>query len=155
MIELRPLSLAQANRLVSQWHSHHRPVRGHKFSIGAFVDGAPVGAVIVGRPVAQALDDGVTFEVTRLVTNRTANAASRLLGAARRAAQAMGVRRMVSYTRVDETGHCYKATGWRPVASVKGRPWTGGNKSTRWLPGMYEPTTEIIDRVRWEVDLAA
>lgn len=29
--------------------------------------------------------------------------------------------------------------------------WDGGNKADRWLPGLYVPTTEIVDRVRWEV----
>lgn len=53
-------------------------------------------------------------------------------------------------TRKDEDGTCYKAAGWVPVAEVEGRPWTGGNKGQRWLPGLYEPTTEIVDRIRWE-----
>ncbi len=150
VIELRPLSLADANRLVGLWHSHHRQVRGHKFSIGAFVDGQPVGAVVVGRPVAPSLDDGLTFEVTRLVTNGFRHAASRLLGAARRAAFAMGVRRLVSYTREDEDGVCYKAAGWVPTKQTRGRGWDSGNKALRWLPGLYEPTTEVVDRVRWE-----
>lgn len=25
-----------------------------------------------------------------------------------------------------------------------------GNRKTRWLPGLYLPSTEIVDRVRWE-----
>ncbi len=126
-------------------------MRGHKFSVGLFLKHNCVGVVIVSRPVAQALDNGTTFEVTRLCTNGHANAASKLLGAAWRAARAMGVTRMVSYTRHDEPGTCYRAAGWRPVASVKGRPWTTGNKGARWLPGLYEPTTEVTDRTRWEI----
>jgi hypothetical protein len=62
----------------------------------------------------------------------------------------MGVRLLISYTRADEAGISYKATGWIPVARVSGRGWDTGNKGTRWLPGMYEPTTEIVDRIRWE-----
>lgn len=156
MIGVRPMSLAEANAVVVRWHSHHRPVRGHKFSLAAIVPNEwhgvdVVGAVIVGRPVAQAMDDGRTYEVTRLCTNGHPNAASRLLGAAWRAAKAMGVLRMVSYTRGDEDGTSYKAAGWRRVAEVKGRGWVTGNKADRWLPGLYEPTTEVVDRVRWEV----
>lgn len=150
MIELRPLSLAEANRLVSLWHSHHKPARGHKFSIGAFADAVPVGAVIVGRPAAPSLDNGITFEVTRLVTNGHKNAASRLLGAARKAAFAMGVKRLISYTRHDEHGTSYRAAGWVQTATTVGRGWNSGNKALRWLPGLYEPTTEVVDRVRWE-----
>jgi hypothetical protein len=157
MIDVRPCSLAEANEVVAAWHSHHRPVRGHKFSLVAdAIDDAEaphvrVGVVIVGRPVAQALDDGRTYEVTRLCTNGYRNAASFLLGAAWRAAKAMGIRRMVSYTRADEDGTSYKAAGWRRVADVAGREWCTGNKADRWLPGLYEPTTEVVDRVRWEV----
>lgn len=73
-----PLSLAEANLFVLQHHCHHRPVRGHKFSIGAVVaqGGTVVGAVIVGRPVARLRDDGRTLEVTRLCTDGTPNVCS-------------------------------------------------------------------------------
>lgn len=153
MIEIRPLTRDAANAAILAWHRHHKPVRSHRFAIGAYVDGRFVGAVIVGNPVAASLArDPLICEVTRLVTDgETPHAASRLLGAARRAARAMGFTRIVSYTRKDEAGTCYRAAGWTPVAAVKGREWAGVNKPLRWLPGLYEPATEIIDRVRWEV----
>jgi hypothetical protein len=157
VIELRPYTIAEANAVVRKWHSHHKPTRGHKFSVGAYVEGTLAGAVIVGRPVAPALQrDGLTWEVTRLCCEGTAgnvatrNVASRLLGAAWDASHAQGIRLLVSYTRTDEPGTCYRAAGWAPVAATEGKGWTSGNKSLRWLPGMYEPTTEIVDRVRWE-----
>lgn len=149
--ELKPATLRDANALVARWHSHHKPVRGHLFSIGAYHKGECVGVVIVGRPVAAGLQDGTTYEITRLCTNGHRNAASKLIASAWRAARAMGVVRMVSYTRLDELGTCYRAAGWRPVSNVKGREWTSGNKRERWLPGLYQATTEIVDRVRWEV----
>lgn len=149
---VRPLSLREANDVVSKWHSHHKPSRGHKFSLGLFLDEECLGAVIVGRPVAPGLQagEGITWEVTRLCTNGFPNAASMLLGRSWRAARAMGVTRLVSYTRSDEEGTAYKAAGWSRCATVKGRPWTTGNKADRWLPGLYQETTEIIDRIRWE-----
>lgn len=151
MIRAVPLTLAEANRIVSEWHSHHRPVVGHKFSTGAAVNDEVAGAVIVSRPVAPSLDDGFTFEVTRLCCRGSdKNVASFLLGTATRASEAMGIRWVISYTRVDEDGTCYRAAGWVPLHRTEGRPWTTGNKSQRWLPGLYEPTTEIIDRIRWE-----
>ncbi|HEV7717161.1 MAG TPA: XF1762 family protein [Steroidobacteraceae bacterium] len=153
-LSLRPMTRDDANVLVRQWHSHHKPVVGHCYAIGCYRDSEPCGAVIVGRPVAPALQDGLTFEVTRLVTDRTPHAASKLLGAAWRAARAMGCKRMISYVRADEAGACYLAAGWRPVASVRGEAWTHGNKAARWLPGLYEPSSEIVDRVRWEVAAA-
>ena len=64
-ISVVPLTLTQANDLVARLHRHHRPVVGHRFSIGVQCDGELVGAAIVGRPVARMLDDGFTAEVTR------------------------------------------------------------------------------------------
>jgi hypothetical protein len=75
MIELRPLARDEANALITRWHRHHKPVRSARFCVGAFVAGVVCGAVIVGNPVAAALQDGVTFEVRRLVTDGTPHAA--------------------------------------------------------------------------------
>ncbi len=143
-----------ANAVIARWHSHHRPVKGHRFAIGAYCEGEVVGTVIVGNPKARLLNDGVTFEVTRLCTNGHKNAASRLLGAAWRAARAMGVTRMVSYLRADDTGVCYRAAGWTQRAAVPGRQWDAHSDRRRvqeWLPELFTPTTETIDRCRWEV----
>jgi hypothetical protein len=151
---LLPITHAQARKCVQAWHSHHRPHLGEKFAIGGHVDGELVAAVVVGRPVAPTLQkDPALLEVTRLAVGPAASphAASRLLGASWRAVEAMGVTRFVSYTRVDERGTCYLAAGWLPVELVKGRPHTTGNRQLRWLPGLREDSTEVIDRVRWEI----
>ena len=81
---VRPLSLRAANAFVQEHHRHHRPVQGGKFSLAVTLgdgDAMPsriVGVVIAGRPVARHLDDGWTLEVTRLCTDGTANACSKL-----------------------------------------------------------------------------
>jgi hypothetical protein len=156
VIEIRPISLGDANRVVSEWHSHHDPVVGHKFSVSAYVDDRLEGVVIVSRPVAPALQqDGRTLEVTRLCCRGredggAKDVASALLARSWDATCAQGYRLLISYTRKDEKGSCYKAAGWAPVHETKGREWTSGNKAGRWLPGFYEPSTEIVDRVRWE-----
>lgn len=152
-IRLIPVSLAQAKQTVHEWHSHHDPMVGHMWSTGAIdMRDTLVGVVVVGRPVAQALQDGFTLEVTRLCCRGgDKHVASKLLGAAAAAAENRGIRLLVSYTRIDEDGTCYKAAGWVPSPDiVKGRDHTSGNRRTRWLPGFYEPTTEKIDRIRWE-----
>lgn len=71
MLRLKPVSLREANEYVKQQHRHHKPVVGHKFSIGCEADGELAGVVIAGRPVSRYLDDGRTLEVTRLCTNGT------------------------------------------------------------------------------------
>lgn len=154
---VRPSTRDEANRIVSQWHSHHKPVRAHRFALAALDGEGLVGVVIVGNPVAQALCDGVTFEVVRLCTDGHPNAASFLLGAAWRTAKAMGVRRMISYMRHDEEGTCYKAAGWQAVAHVRARDWGRrrkaghGGGANPYLPGLFTPTTEVVDRTRWEI----
>lgn len=97
MLELIPMTLREANAFVEQYHRHHKPVVGHKFSIGISDGEKVVGVAIVGRPVGRFLDDGWTLEVTRLCTDGTHNACSMLYAAAWRAARAMGYRRVVTY----------------------------------------------------------
>lgn len=95
MLRLRPISLRDANEYVRKYHRHHKPVAGHKFSIGCEAAGELVGVIIAGRPVSRYLDDGFTLEVTRLCTNGEKNACSFLYGAAARAAAAMGYKRII------------------------------------------------------------
>ena len=85
MLSLVPVSLKDANAFVAAHHRHHRPVTGHKFSIGCEQDGRLVGVAIVGRPVSRYLDNGLTLEVTRLCTTGEKNACSMLYAAAARA----------------------------------------------------------------------
>ena len=61
-----PITLKQANDYVSSHNRHHRPVAGHKFSVGCEINGKLAGIVIAGRPVSRHMDDGLTLEVTRL-----------------------------------------------------------------------------------------
>ena len=86
MLSLRPVSLAEANNFVKEHHRHHKPVRGHKFSLGCMDEEHLAGVAIVGRPVSRYLDDGMTLEVNRLCTDGTRNACSFLYGAAARVA---------------------------------------------------------------------
>ena len=63
MLRLRPISLRDANEYVRQHHRHHKPVAGHKFSIGCEADGELVGVIIAGRPVSRYLDDGFNWRL--------------------------------------------------------------------------------------------
>ena len=119
-----PITLEEANEFVAQHHRHHKPVVGHKFSIGAAAGDKVVGVVIVGRPVARLRDDGLTLEVTRLCTDGTRNACSFLYGAASRAAFALGFTRIGTYIRQDESGVSLNAAGWRVVGQTNGRSWS-------------------------------
>jgi len=118
------IKLAEANAFVREHHRHHKPVVGHKFSIGAMLAGDLVGVVIVGRPVSRMRDDGKTLEVTRLATDGTRNACSFLYGAAARATFALGFRRIGTYILVSEDGASLRASGWRLLGERGGGSWS-------------------------------
>ena len=125
MLDIVPVSLAEANEYVLEHHRHHRPVTGHKFSIGCTDGERIVGVAIVGRPVSRYLDDGWTLEVTRLCTDGTRNACSVLYAAAWRAARAMGYKKVITYILESENGASVKAAGYKCVGEAGGLRWTG------------------------------
>ena len=148
MLTLTPVSLAEANAFVAQHHRHHKPVTGHKFSIGCTADGRLVGVAIVGRPVSRYLDNGLTLEVNRLCTDGTKNACSMLYAAAWRAARAMGYEKIITYTLDTESGASLRAAGWTCAGLAGGKRWTGSRRPAADLyPAQmkyrYEKTTKM------------
>ena len=120
MIELQPISLKEACDFIAKHHRHHNPPQGHKFSIAVNDGEKVVGVVTVGRPVARYSDNGWTLEVTRCCTDGTKNAASMLYASAWRATRAMGYKRLITYTLLEESGVSIKSAGWRLVGETKG-----------------------------------
>lgn len=112
MLEVRPVSLAQANAFIIDNHRHHDKVQGHKFSEGVYEGDKLVGVAVVGRPVSRHLDDGKTLEVTRLCTDGTYNACSILYARCSRIARDMGYKKIITYILDSENGTSLKASGW-------------------------------------------
>lgn len=123
-LELIHVELSEANEFVLRLHRHHKPVVGHKFSLGALLKGILVGVVIIGRPVARMRDDGNTLEITRLCSDGTKNVCSFLYGAAARACFALGYKRIGTYILKSENGTSLNAAGWKLISEVKGRSWS-------------------------------
>lgn len=143
-LAVTPLTLREARAYVERTHRHHRPPQGGLFAIGAADGDEIVGVVIVGKPVARAMDDSYTVEVTRLATDGSRNACSLLYGAAWRAARAMGYRRLITYTLATEPGTSLRAAGWRVVTEVRGHSW---NSPSRPRVDLYP----LQDKFRWEI----
>jgi len=141
------IDLRSGNSLVERLHRHHKPDIGHKFTLGC-VDEAGIlrGAAICGRPKGRWKNSERILEVTRLVTDGTRNACSILYGAARREAIKRGYAKLITYTRVDESGISLRAAGWIQVARIKGRHWDTPSRPRA-------DSTEIIDRFRWEAQM--
>ena len=122
-MDILPLSLAEANAFVEKHHRNHRPVVGHKFSLGVAKEDIVVGVAIVGRPVSRVLDDGLTLEVNRVATDGTRNACSLLYGACRRATFALGYKKLITYTLPAEGGASLRGAGWTLLGSAGGGNW--------------------------------
>jgi hypothetical protein len=122
-LELQPVTFAEASEFIRLYHRHHHPTVSHKFSIAVNDGDKIVGVIVVGRPIARSFDNGYTAEVTRCCTDGTKMAASMLYAAAWRAARAMGYRRIVTYTLVEEPGTSLCAAGFREIGKTKGGSW--------------------------------
>lgn len=122
-MNIAPITLKQANAFVGDNHRHHKPTIGHKWSIGLVKDDQLIGVAIIGRPVSRHSDNGFTAEVTRLCTNGTPNACSKLYGASARIAKEMGYTKIQSYILDVEDGTSLKASGWIMEAKTAGGQW--------------------------------
>lgn len=136
-LAVTPTTLREANEFVANFHRHSKPTQGGRFAIAAVFDQNIVGVAIVGRPVSQTLQDGLTAEITRLCVSKDApkNTCSFLYGRCWRIWQQMGGNRMITYTLQSETGASLKGAGWTVMGQVKPHDrWTkkGGNRE--WQP---------------------
>lgn len=135
MLELRPIKRDDGDPFIRRHHRHHDVPVGAIWRHAVHDDnGVLRGVAVVGRPVARALDDGLTVEVTRMCTVEAPNADSMLYGAARRSAESKGYRRGLTYLLASEWdrfdgdrrtgGAGARAAGYRFLWRVKGREWS-------------------------------
>ena len=144
MLQIKPISLREANQYILDKHRHYKPVVGWKFGASAVDETNTIrGVVIVGRPVARWADNGGTLEVTRLCSDGTPNVCSKLYGVARRVAFELGYEKIITYTLTTEEGMSLRAAGWECVAETAGGSW---NCKSR--PRVDKHPT--IPKFRWE-----
>lgn len=165
MISVVPIKRDTANEFVRAHHRHHGVPAGDLWRHAVQDDdGVIVGVAIVGRPVAEALDDGLTVEVTRLCTLGTPNACSMLYARARRTAIEKGYRRGLTYILHTESGHSLEVSGWQRLWMVAGRSWNSPSrpredkhpKCDKIAYGWGEWPPELIGRRqrKYEADIA-
>ena len=145
-LRLTMVEFREARAFVERHHRTHRAPRRYKFAVGlGDIRVRLLGVAIVGRPVARALCDGETLEVTRCCTLGHANACSMLYGACARAAAALGARRLVTYTLASEGGSSLRASGFHEAARSRGGEWD--------RPKVGRPRNDrhpLGPKVRWE-----
>jgi hypothetical protein len=122
-MRLVPLTHKAACTFIADKHRHHKPPQGLKFAIGLEEGGDLIGVVCVGRPVSRHLDDGYTAEVTRLCTDGSKNACSKLYAAAANAAKSMGYHKIITYILASEPGTSLKASGFEVEGQTRGGSW--------------------------------
>lgn len=160
-LTVRPIRLREAQEYCFKHHRHNDPPHAWLFGVAAYDgDDRMVGVGVAGRPVAGALDDGLTFEVVRTCTDGTRNANSLLYGALWRAARALGYLKGVTYIQGRETGASLKASGWRKVAELPARgDWAECSVKHRDLrdppqASLFEEPKKYtggVPRERWEI----
>jgi len=137
------VELREANLFVKQHHRHHKPVQGHKWSLGLYENQKLVGVAICGRPVARNLDDGKTIEVTRLCTDGTRNACSQLYAASAKRAKKVGYKKIITYILESETGASLKASGWAFAGICGGGSWSRKSRER-------DDKAPLCKKQRWE-----
>lgn len=145
-METARVELSEANQFVEQVHRHHKPCRGHRFSIAAKRDGHIVGVAICGRPVARNIDPKYVLEVNRCATDGTRNACSYLYGKAARIAAELGFRAVITYTLTTEEGASLRACGWWPE-ELNPRDPSWGSKDRNRPP--TKGTDIEVPKIRW------
>lgn len=151
-LRIAPVTLGQARAHVERLHSHLHAPLGGLCAVGVEArypssrgDGWALACVaILSRPVARRLQEQGCAEVVRCASDGTPDASSMAYGAIRRAALALGWRRIVTSTLLGEAGTCLRAAGWRPVAVGEAEQFQWDNRAGRALPA--QPGA----KVRWE-----
>lgn len=146
-LRIVPTTLREANELVAQWHRHHVPVVGHRWSIGVASEGKLVGAAICGRPTARMTAQYSVLEINRCVTDGTKNACSKLYGACAAIAKLMGFSRIQTAILEDEPGTSLKASGY--VFSY----WSAGGDWNRPSRGGRRTDQPMCRKQVWIKDL--
>lgn len=123
-MKIVPIFQRQAFEYIDSVHRHHVKPVGSIFQIGLELKGDLIGVAVVGRPVARNINFSNTCEVTRMCTDGTPNACSKLYGSCARIAKEMGYWRIITYILETESGVSLKASGWKFVRSTPGKSWS-------------------------------
>ena len=157
VLELVPITRADARAFIAAHHRHSRPPVGDVFRVAVTNAGNLCGVAMAGRPVARNLDDGRTLEVLRVCVGpgEHFNACSRLYSAIARAGAALGYRRLITYTLETELGASLRASGFTidddGVDHRRRRYWRRSSRPRYAENLLGEPIDDLpaVDRVRW------
>jgi hypothetical protein len=126
-MQLTPVYQKEAFAFIKEKHRHHVAPVGSLFQVGVKSNGVMVGVAVVGRVVARKTQQQYgkeICEVTRLCTDGTENACSKLYAACARIAREMGYKKIQTFILKSETGISLKASGWIHESDTPGKSWS-------------------------------
>ncbi len=123
-LEIRPLGVRAACAEVARLHRHLPRIVGGLFATSVFVGDELVGVGVASQPKARLSRDGFTVEITRIATDGHRNACSKLYGALMRASAAVGYRRAITFTRLQEPGTSLRAAGFVDDGLTREQSWS-------------------------------
>lgn len=123
-LELRPIGVRAACAEVARLHRHLPRIVGGLFASSVFVAGELVGVGVASQPKARLSRDGFTVEITRIATDGHRNACSKLYGALLRASAAVGYRKAITFTRLEEPGASLRAAGFVDDGLTREQSWS-------------------------------
>lgn len=148
-----PITLKGANNFVEEHHRHNgRTARdGGKWAIGVSDGDKLIGVAIVGNPLSATYMDGYTAEVLRVcvLPGAQKGANSFLYGRCWQIWQAMGGKRLITYTLATESGASLRGAGWKVLGQNKGHnDWEAKSR----MDGKTRSRQEIYGqlKLRWE-----
>lgn len=143
------ITFSEAAEFVRNFHRHNKPPVGHVFSIAVSDGEKLVGVAICGRPVSRMLQDGLTLEVLRccVIDGSPKGTCSFLYSRAWRAANALGWKKLITYTLQTEGGASLRGAGWKVVNE------SPGDKGIGWQNRPGREWQEVVGQAkfRWEV----
>lgn len=158
-LELVPVTLTDAKRLVNEHHLHSETTHRQtwKFGTGIACDGELVGVAMVGRASGRGIDQYRDVEITRVCiteAGRYRNAASMLYGAACRMAAAGGYRTAFTYTLEEEDAASVRAAGFVLDDVLPARPSWGTPSRPRYDEDLFGARKRPAGpKVRWRREL--
>lgn len=144
-----PMSNTEAIEFVMNFHRHNGRPSTVKFSVGVSDGERLVGVAIASHPVARALDDGFTAEVSRccVLDDAPLGSCSFLYARCWNAAKALGYKKIVTYTLQTESGASLRGAGWKVIAELKARD----PKDWMSRPGREWHSVVGQEKFRWEM----
>ncbi len=118
-ITVVPCTVKRAKAEVLRLHRHLKVVGWGRFAVAVAVNGAVVGVGLVGNG-PQVWEGSSKMVITRVATDGTPNACSKIYGALCRAGRELGYTEAWTYTLPEEPGTSLRASGFKDMGLTAG-----------------------------------